>query len=190
MQRIALYVTATCWAVFYAYWLASALATKKTAVRESFLGSLIYRILVALAAILLVYATRMPNPMSAVIFPSTTPICVLVVAFSTAGLVTCIWARSTLGRNWSSVVMVKVDHELVQTGPYRFVRHPIYSGFILMFAAIVLLVGRVAGILALCLFVYSFVLKLRREERVMLKQFPMSYPEYVKKTKLLVPFII
>jgi protein-S-isoprenylcysteine O-methyltransferase Ste14 len=190
MQRIAFYVTATCWGVFYTYWLVSAFATKRTAVRESFPGSFIYRIPVVVAGIVLVYAARMPKPMSAVIFPSTTPICVLVVAFSTTGLVTCLWARITLGRNWSSVVMVKVDHELVQTGPYRFVRHPIYSGIILMFAAIVLLVGRAAGILAFGLFVFSFVLKLRREERMMLKQFPTSYPEYVKKTKLLVPFIV
>jgi len=59
-----------------------------------------------------------------------------------------------------------------------------------MFAAIVLLVGRAAGILSLCLFVYSFLLKLRREERMMLKQFPTAYPEYMKKTKRLVPFIV
>ena len=190
MEHIALYVTVACWGVFYAYWLASAAFTKKTEARESFIGSLIYRLPVALAAMVLVYAPRMPRPMSAVIFPSTTPICVLVIAFSTTGLVICIWARITLGRNWSSVVVLKVDHELVQAGPYRFVRHPIYSGFILMFAAIVLLVGRVAGILAFCLFVYSFVLKLRREERMMLKQFPTAYPEYVRKTKRLVPFII
>jgi protein-S-isoprenylcysteine O-methyltransferase Ste14 len=128
--------------------------------------------------------------MSEVVFPSAMPVCVLVIAFSTTGLFTCLWARITLGRNWSSVVLVKVDHELVQTGPYRFVRHPIYSGIILMFAAIVLIVGRMAGILALGLFVYSFVLKLRREERMMQKQFPTTYPEYVKRTKLLVPFII
>jgi protein-S-isoprenylcysteine O-methyltransferase Ste14 len=190
MQRIALYVTATCWGVFYAYWLAAAFATKKTALRESFIGSLSYRLPVALAAIVLVYASRMPRPMSEVIFPGTTPICVLVIAFSTTGLITCLWARITLGRNWSSVVLVKVGHELVQTGPCRLVRHPIYSGFILMFAAIVLLVGRVAGILAFGLFVYSFVLKFRREERLMLKQFPTAYPEYVRKTKRLVPYII
>ena len=60
----------------------------------------------------------------------------------------------------------------------------------MMFAAIVLLVGRVAGMLTLCLFVYSFVLKLRREERMLLKQFPTAYPEYMKKTKMLVPFMI
>jgi protein-S-isoprenylcysteine O-methyltransferase Ste14 len=86
--------------------------------------------------------------------------------------------------------VVKVDQELVQAGPYRFVRHPIYSGMILMFAAIVLLVGRVGGILALGFFVYGFVLKLRREERMMLKQFPTSYPEYATRTKRLVPFIV
>lgn len=190
MQRIAVYVTVACWGIFYAYWLVSAFVTKRTAVRESIIGSFSYRIPAVLAAIVLIYASRMPKPMSAVIFPNTTPICVLVIAFSTIGLVTCLWARITLGRNWSSVVLVKVDHELVQAGLYRFVRHPIYSGIILMFAAIVLLVGRAAGILAFCLFVYSFVLKLRREERMMLKQFPTSYPEYVKQTKRLVPFII
>jgi len=190
MERIALDVTAACWGLFYVYWLASAFATKKTAVRESFIGSLSYRLPVALAAMVLAYAARMPRPMSAVAFPHTTPVCVLVIAFSTVGLFTCLWARITLGRNWSSVVLVRVDHELVQTGPYRFVRHPIYSGIILMFAAIVLLVGRLAGILALGLFVYSFVLKLRREERVMMEQFPTSYPEYIKKTKTLVPFIL
>jgi protein-S-isoprenylcysteine O-methyltransferase Ste14 len=59
-----------------------------------------------------------------------------------------------------------------------------------MFAAIALLVGRAVGILAFCLFVYSFVLKLRREERMMLKQFPTSYPAYAKKTKRLVPFVV
>jgi protein-S-isoprenylcysteine O-methyltransferase Ste14 len=190
MERIALYVTAACWGAFYVYWLASAFLTKKTAARESFIGSLIYRLPVALAAMVLIYAPRMPRPMSAVAFPSTTPICVLVIACSTIGLITCLWARITLGRNWSSVVLVKVDHELVQTGPYRLIRHPIYTSIILMFAAIVLIVGRVAGILAFGLFVYSFVLKLRREERMMLKQFPTAYPEYLKRTKRLVPFLI
>ncbi len=190
MQRIALYVTAACWGLFSAYWLASAFATKKTAVRESIIGSLSYRIPVVLAAIMLAHAPRMPWPMSAVVIPGTTPIFILVVALSTTGLVVCIWARIVLGRNWSSVVMVRVDHELVQVGPYRFVRHPIYSGIILMFAAIVLLVGRVAGIPAFGLFVYSFVVKMRREERMMLKQFPTAYPEYAQKTKRLVPFVI
>jgi len=190
MQRIAIYVTAACWGLFYAYWLASWFFTKKTAEKESYISSLIYRLPVTLAALLLFFGARMPKPMSAVIFHSTTPICVLVIAFSTTGVAICIWARITLGRNWSSVVVLKVGHELVQAGPYRFVRHPIYSGFILMFAAIVLLVGRAAGILALCLFVYSFLLKLRREERMMLKQFPKAYPEYMKKTKRLVPFIV
>jgi len=190
MKGIAIYVTVACWVVFYAYWLASAFATKRTAERESVAGSLTYRIPVVLAVILLYHAVRMPKPLSEVVIPSTAPICALVVALSTTGLLTSLWARMALGRDWSSVVVLKVGQELVQAGPYRFVRHPIYSGMTLMFAAIVLLVGRVAGILAMCLFVYSFVLKLRREERMMLKQFPTTYPEYMKKTKRLVPFII
>jgi protein-S-isoprenylcysteine O-methyltransferase Ste14 len=95
-----------------------------------------------------------------------------------------------LGRNWSSTVVIKVGHELVQRGPYRYVRHPIYTGMILMFAANVILAGRVGGILGLLLFAYGFVIKLLREERLMMQQFPSSYPEYMKRTKRLVPYVI
>jgi protein-S-isoprenylcysteine O-methyltransferase Ste14 len=190
MEHMALKVSGSCWTIFYIYWLVSAFATKRTAAREPVMESAMYRIPLVAAVVILVWAWRMPEPMSARGIRPSFGVGLLAMALSLAGLCTCVWARVVLGRNWSSRVEVKVDHELVQAGPYRYVRHPIYTGMILMFSANVILVGRVGAILALFLFVYGFVLKLRREERTMTKQFPSSYPEYVKRTKLLVPFVV
>lgn len=190
MEHIALKFSLSCWTIFYIYWLVSAFVTKRTAAREPVSESVIYRIPLVAAVVILVWAWRMPEPMSARVIRPSFGVSLLAMALSLTGLCTCVWARAVLGRNWSSRVVVKVEHELVHAGPYRYVRHPIYTGMILMFSANVILGGRVGAILALFLFVYGFVLKLRREECTMTKQFPSAYPEYVKRTKLLVPFVI
>jgi protein-S-isoprenylcysteine O-methyltransferase Ste14 len=190
MERIALFFTLICWAVFYVYWLVSAFATKRTAARESVIGSIAYRIPPVAGVFMVVLAPRMPEPLSHLVIRSSAGVCIGVMALSLAGLCTCVWARIVLGRNWSSTVVIKVGHELVQRGPYRYVRHPIYTGIIMMFAANVILVGRVGGILGLILFACGWVMKLLREERIMMQQFPSAYPEYMKRTKRLVPFVI
>jgi protein-S-isoprenylcysteine O-methyltransferase Ste14 len=190
MERIGLSFSLICWAVFYVYWLASAFATKRTAARESVIEALAYRIPTAAGVFMLVLAPRMPKPLSLLAIRSSAGVCIGVMTLSLAGLCICLWARMVLGRNWSSTVVIKVGHELVQRGPYRYVRHPIYTGMILMFAANVILAGRVGGILGLFLFAFGFVVKLLREERLMMQQFPSAYPQYVKRTKRLVPFVI
>ena len=105
------------------------------------------------------------------------------------GLAFAIWARHTLGRNWSGNPTVKEGHELVETGPYRLVRHPIYTGFLLAIAGTGIGRGQVRQ---LFIFGTAFVLlwaKLRIEESLMLRQFPQTYPGYMKRTKALVPFL-
>src|ERR1017187_7501034 len=99
------------------------------------------------------------------------------------GLAFAIWARHTLGRNWSGNPTVKEGHELVETGPYRLVRHPIYTGFLLAIAGTGIGSGQV---MQLFIFGTAFVLlwaKLRIEESLMLRQFPQTYPGYMKRTK-------
>jgi protein-S-isoprenylcysteine O-methyltransferase Ste14 len=104
------------------------------------------------------------------------------------GLSLAIWARVYLGRNWGMPMSQKVDPELVTTGPYRRVRHPIYSGIILAMigtAIAVSLSWLVAALLLGAYFVYSAF----TEERFMAGQFPDSYPEYRRSTKMLIPFL-
>src|SRR5205823_12230299 len=88
-----------------------------------------------------------------------------VVVLCIAGLAFCIWARFTLGRNWSGVVTLKGGHELIMRGPYAVVRHPIYTGLLTMFVATVIVLGHVAGIIALPLVFVSIWIKLRHEEK-------------------------
>ena len=104
------------------------------------------------------------------------------------GIGFAIWARVNLGRNWSSRPTVKEQHELVTTGPYAYVRHPIYSG--IMLAALgTALVTSIFGIGVLVFISITFALRMHKEEKIMLELFPEQYPEYQKHTKRLVPFV-
>jgi protein-S-isoprenylcysteine O-methyltransferase Ste14 len=105
------------------------------------------------------------------------------------GLTLAVWARVYLGRNWGMPMSQKVHPELVTTGPYRRVRHPIYSGIILAMIGTSIAVSLYWLVAAVALggyFVYSAIV----EERFMAERFPDSYPEYKRSTKLLIPFIL
>jgi protein-S-isoprenylcysteine O-methyltransferase Ste14 len=99
------------------------------------------------------------------------------------------WARLILGRNWSGVVTLKEDYELVQRGPYRFVRHPIYTGLQSMFLSTAIAYGSLAAFIAVPLVFVSFWIKLSQEERLMVKQFPDDYPGYQRRVKRIIPFL-
>jgi protein-S-isoprenylcysteine O-methyltransferase Ste14 len=109
-------------------------------------------------------------------------------ALTAIGIGFAIWARVNLGRNWSSRPAVKEHHEFVMTGPYAYVRHPIYSG--IMLAA--LGTAFTSSVIGIGLFVFisiTFALRMNKEEKIMLELFPDQYPEYQKHTKRLVPFV-
>jgi protein-S-isoprenylcysteine O-methyltransferase Ste14 len=106
------------------------------------------------------------------------------------GLFTTIWARWTLAGNWSSDVTFKQNHELIKTGPYRFVRHPIYTGLLLLCLGTAIEIGKVRFWLALPLWSVGFWIKLKQEEKLMLQHFPHDYPAYRKQVNALVPFVI
>ncbi len=111
----------------------------------------------------------------------------LGIAITAAGLLFTIWARTYLGRNWSGTVTVKVGHQLIRSGPYRWVRHPIYSGLILATIGTAIVRGQVRGIVAVVLLWIGFVMKSRIEERVMAATFGSEYEEYSRTTGAIVP---
>jgi protein-S-isoprenylcysteine O-methyltransferase Ste14 len=102
---------------------------------------------------------------------------------------TCIWARRTLAGNWSSLPVLKKDHDLVQDGPYKFVRHPIYTGFLLMFLGTALAIGRLGGFIGFAVCFMGFWIKLRQEEALMIKRFRGNYLSYKKRVKALIPYL-
>ena len=109
-------------------------------------------------------------------------------AFTAIGIGLAVWARIYLGRNWSPRPAVKEHHELVTTGPYAYVRHPIYTGMMLAMLGSAL-IGSILGIVMFIVICITFALRIGKEERLMLELFPRQYPEYQKRTKRLVPFV-
>ncbi|HEY3660688.1 MAG TPA: isoprenylcysteine carboxylmethyltransferase family protein [Candidatus Udaeobacter sp.] len=179
-----------CWLVFVAVWLIAAASTKRTVYRETQTQRLRYWVLLVVACLLLIYSRKLPYALSFRIIPDSTAIACAAAALCVVGLAFAIWARVTLGRNWSGVVTLKEEHELVQRGPYRFVRHPIYTGILAMFFATALSQGRWSGFLGTLLMFASFWIKLRDEEKLMLQQFRDQYRAYQQRVKCIIPFVV
>ena len=112
------------------------------------------------------------------------------IVLCAAGVAFAIWARRTLGRNWSGNPTIKEGHELIESGPYRFVRHPIYTGILAAVVGTLLGGGKVDEVILLIASVAILSFKMSVEESLMMRQFPQAYPEYRKRTKALIPYIL
>lgn len=187
---LALNIISGCWILFAVIWLVAAFATKQSVYRENRLQRLRYMIPILLGGFLLAKGHRLSDPLNHRVIPHVEALAWIGVVLCVAGLAFCIWARFTLGRNWSGVVTLKGGHELITSGPYALVRHPIYTGLLTMFVATVIVLGHVAGIIAMPFVFVSLWIKLRYEEKLMLEQFPEQYAAYQQRAKRLIPFVL
>jgi protein-S-isoprenylcysteine O-methyltransferase Ste14 len=104
-----------------------------------------------------------------------------------AGAALAIWARQSLGRNWSDKVVLKVDHELIRSGPYRYLRHPIYGGVLLAVAGTALAIGEWRGMVALVLLGTNYSIKAIKEEKILASKFGEAFAEHRRATWFLLP---
>jgi protein-S-isoprenylcysteine O-methyltransferase Ste14 len=179
--------------VFVIVWLAMAWRTKKKVFRQPAAEARAYAIPLLLGIALLTPVLRFVPPVAflAAPFYRLSPALAWVAAgLAVAGLVLALWSRFALGRNWSGQVTLKEGHELVTSGPYAAVRHPIYTALILLFGGFAVLLASVSAWLGWALMTVSFWIKLRQEEALMLRQFPDGYPAYMARTKRLFPALI
>ena len=176
-------VNALCWAAGMLVWAVSAFFVKRTVERSRETGWL--------GALLLLFVlfgiVRRIADLQQPLWPRSTALEALGNLLTMAGLAVTLWARAVLGRNWSGTVVFKEDHELIQRGPYAYVRHPIYSGFLLMGLGTAVTYGRLAGFVLLAAGMMVFAVKSRAEERLMTSHFPEAYPEYRRRVKALIP---
>ena len=115
----------------------------------------------------------------------------LVIALQVAALGLMIWARVTFGRRSYHPAANPTEGGLITSGPYRFIRHPIYTGLLVMYVATAILLGRMGALIfGVPLVFASFWIKLRDEEEIMLKQFPEQYSAYQQRTARIIPFLL
>jgi protein-S-isoprenylcysteine O-methyltransferase Ste14 len=169
------------WIIFWVYWLASAFRVKQSAGRGR-------RVpltgLSVLSVVLLVRVLRGGSlGVHSLIFG------VIGAAVFAFGLAVAIWARIHLGRNWGMPMTTKAEPELVTSGPYRFVRHPIYSGLLAGVLGTALANNLIGLIIVAALGAY-FYYAASVEERNLTATFPTAYPAYRAATKMLIPFVL
>jgi len=183
------HIIVACWATFIVYWIVSALRTKVIVERQDLLSALAHRIPVGLGWWMLAYP-NWPPPMNFTVVSHAGWLRMVGAAICIYGLCFTLWARWTLSGNWSSDVTFKQGHELITTGPYRFVRHPIYTGLLIMSLGTAIEIGQGRCWLSIPVTAIGFWIKLSQEERLLLRHFPEAYPAYQKHVKALVPFIL
>jgi protein-S-isoprenylcysteine O-methyltransferase Ste14 len=171
-----------CWVIFWTGWLAASVGVKA---RQSGSARFVGVRVVVLLAVLFLVRTRGFKGHS---FTHDPWLQGIGFAVFLSGLALAIWARIYLGRNWGTPMSQKVGPELVTTGPYRAIRHPIYSGIILATIGTTIAVG-LYWLVAVALLGGYFIYSAFMEHRLMASLFPGSYPEYKRSTKMLVPFI-
>lgn len=181
------------WAVWYAYWIVSARnrirgTGESEAKRESLIGRLGYMAFMIAGFALLIWHVRrfgLGRPMFGWQGWSW-----LGLVAETAGLALAVWARQTLGKNWTGRITTGGTQELIIRGPYRVVRHPIYSGGLLAVLGTAIVIGEPRALLGFLLFLAGLLIKLRREEAALRKHFGSAYEDYARQVAGLVPGVV
>jgi protein-S-isoprenylcysteine O-methyltransferase Ste14 len=175
------------WFIFAAYWAITALRVKRAKAAETSSDRLATIAVLCVAYALLFYNWPRIPWLQFRFMPSSIWIQWAGVALTSIGVAVAVWARRTLGEFWSARVTLKEEHRLIRSGPYRFVRHPIYTGMFLAAAGTAVVVGEWRGVLALVLMLITHSRKALREEKMLTQEFGDEYAAYRQSTGFLFP---
>ncbi|HEY3754750.1 MAG TPA: isoprenylcysteine carboxylmethyltransferase family protein [Opitutaceae bacterium] len=174
------------WLFWLVYWIARSVGNKRTTTEVN----PAWRIATLLCAVALIWGLRnFPEYFRRRLVPPNDTRAWIGLALTGAGIAFTIWARNALGRNWSSAPVIKEGQELIQSGPYALVRHPIYTGLLLAVFGNGLARASIWWVHAFVATFLLFFWKIRLEEALMQRQFLEAYPAYRAKTKALIPFL-
>ncbi len=190
MPLVYRYAFPAMWLVWVVYWCVAARDVKITLRRESLSSRLLHIVPLAIAVLLLSEPRGRIGFLGERFLPLAAWPFWLGLFLTAGGLLFTVWARLHLGRNWSGTVTIKEEHELVTSGPYALVRHPIYTGLLIAFLGSALALGDWGGVLAFALAAAALWRKLRVEEGWMRQQFGDAYQAYSQRVAALVPFVL
>ena len=178
------------WVAWILYWWVASRGANPTQRRESALSRAAHIVPLTIAAWLLA-AGRVPFAvLNEPIFPRTLGLYAVGVAITALGLAFSVWARVHIGDNWSATVTIKKDHRLVRDGPYRYVRHPIYTGILLGFVGSAIARDEWRAVLAIVIAFAALWRKLRLEEQWLTETFGDEYRRYREQVRALIPFVL
>jgi protein-S-isoprenylcysteine O-methyltransferase Ste14 len=177
------------WLAWVIYWFLSALRAKPVARKESGAKRFAYLIIVVAAAIVMSEPRLQSAFLEQRFLPDSLALRATGFAVALAGWGITIWAREHLGQYWSGRVAIKMDHQLIESGPYAYVRHPIYSGVILALLGTALVSGEWRTLIAVAVLIIVLADKARREEALLTDHFGDLYRRYREHTGALVPRI-
>jgi protein-S-isoprenylcysteine O-methyltransferase Ste14 len=175
------------WWAFLVYWIISAARLKQIKTEEPPAGRLLHIAVMVVAIELLFETTFGISIFDTRFVPYSPGIQYTGIALTWLGIAFAIWARYSIGANWSGRVTLKVDHQLIQSGPYAYVRHPIYTGLLMANVGAALFIGKWRCIAALVIFLAEISRKARIEEKLMLSAFGDQYTNYRRQAGFLLP---
>lgn len=175
------------WAVFVVYWIVAARTQSKTRKKEPGIERLIHVLWLAGAYFLLADGDLPVGPLNNQFLPHRLWIALLGAALVVVGIGFAIWARRHLGKNWSAEVTIREEHKLIRSGPYKYIRHPIYTGLLAAVLGTAILVGEYRALVSLAIFVIGWTLKAKKEEGFLALEFGPAFEEHKRLTGFFLP---
>jgi protein-S-isoprenylcysteine O-methyltransferase Ste14 len=184
--RVGMLISAAFWVAMMIYWSQPVKGAPPSQRTES-LESRKRHQLIFSSGLLLLF---IPVPLlTAKFLPDLTWLPAAGLALQAGGALLYVWARQCLGQLWSGEITIKKDHFLVASGPYRIVRHPMYTAILAMCLGTTIVAGQYHALIGLALAVYAYLRKIRIEEETLTQQFGASYAAYRKTTRTLIPWV-
>jgi protein-S-isoprenylcysteine O-methyltransferase Ste14 len=175
------------WIVFIVYWIVGALKTRATREKEPFTSRFVVLAVEVVGYLLIFNASTGIGFLGTRVLPRTLLGPIVGIVLTWLGIALAIWARYHLAEYWSARVTIKEGHQLIRTGPYTHLRHPIYSGLILATLGSALVIDRWRCVLGLCLVLAGYCFKAKKEETMLTQQFGEAFREHQKHTGFLIP---
>lgn len=194
-----------CWTIFIIYWAINWFHVKPS--KEGRWGGVKFRFVAITIMVAVIFIAKRIGIQFSVLPPchqtwydchyyifnshfSSETLQIIGVLLAAMGLIIAIVARYTLAGNWSATIDLKEGHELITKGIYNYIRHPIYTGILLMGLGTVLVSPSLSVLFFYLFLLVIFIFRIKKEEELMTKTFPKEYPEYKKKVKALIPYIL
>lgn len=175
------------WLVFLVYWIVAAFRVNRMRSPEPPARRIIFILLIVITLILFNADPRYFGPLNRRFVHRGFWIAVTGALLTVAGIAFAIWARNHIGRFWSGSVAIREDHQLIRTGPYSRIRHPIYTGILVALAGTTLAVGNYRALLAFVIILVSLIYKARLEEALLTREFGPAFDDHRRHTCFFLP---